>query len=290
MLITDLQRFTVYAVNSSTMEVGEFGDEAFIDRLSQIRQRHVNFKRLGTACLAGVIIFAALMIAAAVSATPKNKRWTEPPAFIDFDNAPENVPQTRRIHWLERDPKMDRAFTWFGRIGFALIVFWILGSFAIWVWAATQAGPGADGELDAHLDRLGLILFLGTMALALVIPIVWLQLRHMKNELGTDGKRLYMRLHDGRELSVEPQRLFYTRAAILHDQYTFPLLGAQQKSVYIPGEVEKWLAPLLRQATRLNATEAMKYRWNRRDSVLIWSVVAGIVMAAVVIVVQMMMT
>jgi hypothetical protein len=290
MLITDMQRFTVYAVNTRTLEVSEFGDGAFIDRLSQIRQNHVYFERLGTVCLAGVIIFAALMIAAAAYATPKNKRWTKPPASIDFDNAPESVPETRRIHWLERDPKINRAVTWLRRTGFFMIIFWILGSFAIWVWAATQAGPAADGELAAELNQLGLVLLLGSAALAFTIPIVWLQLRHMKNELGTDGKRLYMRLHDGRELSVEPQRLFYTGTAILHDQYTFPLQGGQQKSIYMPGEVEKWLVPLLRQATRLTAREAMKYRWNRHDSLLIWSFVTGIAMAVVVIVVKTMPT
>ncbi|MBT8047742.1 MAG: hypothetical protein HKN57_07100 [Xanthomonadales bacterium] len=286
MLITDMERFAVYSVNSRTMELNEFGDEAFLGHLRRIRDNKTYFERLGAACLAGVLIFAALMIAAAVHATPKDKRWSGPPAALDIENAPEHVPETRRIHWLEREPKMDRVVTWLERMGFILVVFLILGSFGIWVWAAMQAGPGADGEMAGELKQVGLVLLLGVAALAFIYPVIRLQLRHMKHRLGTDGKKLYMRLDDGRELSVEPQRLFYTNQAILHEKYTFPLRGGQQKPVYVAGEVEKWLAPLLRKATRLTPAQAMKYRWKNRDGVLLWSAVAGVALAVVVIVIE----
>jgi hypothetical protein len=40
----------------------------------------------------------------------------------------------------------------------------------------------------------------------------------MKRKLGTDGKRLYIRLADGRELSVDPSQLAYTNRLILYRQ------------------------------------------------------------------------
>jgi hypothetical protein len=43
-----------------------------------------------------------------------------------------------------------------------------------------------------------------------------------------------------------------------------PLLGGKQKPLYAPGEVETWLAPLLRQSRKLTEIQALKYQWKNR--------------------------
>ena len=85
-------------------------------------------------------------------------------------------------------------------------------------------------------------------------------LRAMKRKLGTDGRRLYIRLTDGRELSVDPAQLAYTNRLILYRKYTLPLQGGKQQRLYAPGEVETWIAPLLRQSRKLTEMQALKHQ------------------------------
>jgi hypothetical protein len=90
------------------------------------------------------------------------------------------------------------------------------------------------------------------------LPVIHFSARSMKRKLGTDGKRLYIRLTDGRELSADPSQLAYTNRLILYRQYTLPLQGGKQQALYAPGEVETWIAPLLRQSRKLTEVEALK--------------------------------
>ena len=264
-LVTDLERFTVYRVQADTLEVGEFGDEPFRRALGQIQERRAYYDRLGNWSLAAMILFAALMILAAIRATPKERRWTPTPSLIDFSNAPEQVPAIKGIHWLKRDPKTERSLKWLGHLGFILFVLMIAGAFALYIWVRIQAGPDPSQELTSKLNDLGISLLLFGLLGVLILPLIHFSTRAMKRKLGTDGKRLYIKLTDGRELSVDPAQLAYTNRLILYRQYTLPLQGGKQQQIYAPGEVETWIAPLLRQSRKLTEMQALKHQiknWN----------------------------
>ena len=207
---------------------------------------------------AAMILFAVLMIPAAIRATPKERRWTPAPAAFDFSNAPEQVPPVKGIHWLERDPKIERSLKWLGYLGFALFILMTAGAFALYAWVRTQAGPNPGEEQLAKLDELGITLLLSGFLGVLVLPAIHYSVRAMKRKLGTDGRLLYIRLADGRELSVEPFHLAYTNRLILYRKYTLPLQGGKQQRLYAPGEVETWIAPLLRQSRKLTEMQALK--------------------------------
>jgi sugar lactone lactonase YvrE len=257
-LVTDLERFTVYRVQAKTLEVGEFGDEPFRRALGEIQKRRVYYDRLGDWSLAALVLFAALMILAAIRATPKERRWTPAPALFDISNAPEQVPRTRGIHWLERNPKTERSLKWLEHLGFILFILMIVGAITLYTWVRMQAGPDPGEEQALKLKELGITLLLSALLGILILPIIHFSTRAMKRKLGTDGKRLYIRLADGRELSVDPSQLAYTNRLILYRQYTLPLLGGKQQPLYAPGEVEKWIAPLLRQSRKLTEIQALK--------------------------------
>ena len=264
-LVTDLEQFTVYHVQADTLEVGEFGDEAFRRALGQIQERRAYYDRLGNWSLAAMILFAVLMIPAAIRATPKERRWTPAPAAFDFSNVPEQVPPIKGIHWLERDPKIDRSLKWLEHLGFIGFVLMIAGAFALYAWVRTQAGPDPGEEQLAKLNQLGITLLLSGLLGALILPAIHFSTRVLKRKLGTDGRRLYIRLTDGRELSVDPSQLAYTNRLILYRKYTLPLQGGKQQPLYAPGEVETWLAPLLRQSRKLTEIQALKHQiknWN----------------------------
>ena len=264
-LVTDLEQFTVYRIQADTLEVGEFGDEAFRRALGQIQERRAYYDRLGNWSLAAMILFAALMIPAAIRATPKERRWTPAPAAFDFSNVPEQVPPIKGIHWLERDPKIERSLKWLEHLGFIGFILMIAGAFALYAWVRTQAGPDPGEEQLAKLNELGITLLLSGLLGALILPAIHFSTRVLKRKLGTDGRRLYIRLTDGRELSVDPSQLAYTNRIILYRQYTLPLQGGKQQPLYAPGEVETWLAPLLRQSRKLTEMQALKHQiknWN----------------------------
>jgi sugar lactone lactonase YvrE len=259
-LVTDLEQFTIYRVQADTLEVGEFGDEPFRRAMGQIQEHRAYYDRLGNLSLAAMVLFAVLMIPAAIRATPKERRWTPTPAAFDISNAPEQVPGTKGIHWLARDPKTERSLKWLEHLGFILFILMIVGAIVLHTWVRIQAGPDPGEEQVAKLNELGITLLLGGLLGALILPLIHFSVRAMKRKLGTDGKRLYIRLADGRGLSVDPSQLAYTNRLILYRQYTLPLQGGKQQLLYAPGEVETWIAPLLRQSRKLTEIQALKHQ------------------------------
>jgi hypothetical protein len=235
-----------------------------------------------------VILFAVLMILAAIRSTPRKRRWTQAPALFDLSNASSKVPVVNGIHWLERDPRIDRALKWLEPLMFSLFIALSAGALLLFLWACVQLGPEVGEDLNSELMRLAMILLPGGVLLALMIPIIRFSTRALRRKVGTDGKRLYIRLEDGRELAAEPSELAFTNRLILFRQYTLPLQGGKQKPLYLPGEVDTWIAPLLLQARELSPTQALKLQWKNRDSMTGWLLIAAIVMTLALIVISML--
>jgi hypothetical protein len=168
------------------------------------------------------------------------------------------VSASKGIHWLERDPKTEKTLKWLEHLVFILLILMIASSFALYAWVRIQAGPDPGVEQAAKLNELGITLLLSGLLGVLVLPVIHFSTRAMKRKLGTDGKRLYIRLTDGRELSADPSQLAYTNRLILYRQYTLPLQGGKQQVLYAPGEVDTWIAPLLRQSRKLTEMQALK--------------------------------
>ena len=289
-LVTDLERFVVYGVDIGTLAVRPFGDKAFQQHLDDFRQSRLTYDRLSTWALVSMAVSAVLMILFAVKATPKGKRWTQPTPVFDPKKATAEVPETRRVHWLERNPRVERHMKWGERIFLASLVFFVVSILGVYGWMNFQLRPDLDAAAAAKADEMGIILLLGGLMLALLVPVVRLSVRMVSRRLGTDGKRLHIRLEDGRELAVDPAQLLYTNRAILYRRYMFPLLGGKGQALYQPGELETWLAPLLRESRRVSWIESVKYQWQHQQSLLIWSLLAAIAASSLLVTLLMMET
>lgn len=257
-LVSDLERFTVYRIDAATLEVSGFGGRALRERLEGLRAQRARIDRYGALSLGAVIFSAVAMLAFAVLATPRKRRWTRPKPRFDWAGAPDSVPRISGVHWLERDPGTERSLKWVERLGFVLFILMVVGGLTLYAWMRAQAGPDPDDEVAAKLHELGMLLLLAGALFALLLPILRLSVRSMKRRLGTDGKRVYVRMEDGRELAADPSELGYTDRLVIFRRYTVPLLGGQQRPIYAPGEVETWLAPLLKQARRLTEWEILR--------------------------------
>jgi len=153
----------------------------------------------------------------------------------------------------------------------------------IYGWALSRAGASPDAGLGNEVNELGLLLLLCALVLIAAIPLLRLGLRPLKHRLGSDGRRLYLRLVDGSERIASPSELAYTDRALLFHQYSVPLQNRNGKNIYCEGELEKWLLPLLKEAEKVSAVQAFRRQWQQRDDLLLWSVIGGVVMGLLLI-------
>lgn len=126
-LVTDLEQFTVYRVDTGSHEVSIFGDDRFRDAMSRLKQKHERYGWMSQLAMVAVFVFGALMVITAIIATPKNKRWTRMPGVIDMEAAAQAVPGIRGVYWLKRNPKIDRSLKWLEILGSALIIVTLAG-------------------------------------------------------------------------------------------------------------------------------------------------------------------
>lgn len=275
MLVTDMDRFAVYRVTVDSRTVEPFGDDSFRARLAEIRQQRAGFESVSRWALIAVVACGVLMVLAAVLASPADRRWSNTPALFDWESAPREVPRTSGIHWLERDPATERSLKWAERLVYVLLPLPVVGAIAVYLAIYAQTGPEAGAEIEARLNEIGVALLLASLTLALMVPVVRSSMQTMRTRLGTDGRRLYLRGHDGREIAVDPPRLAWTDRMILYREYTLPLTGGPRRPLYRPGEVETWLGPLLRQARRVSAVEALKHQWRHATRARLWWLAAA---------------
>jgi hypothetical protein len=283
MLVTDMDRFAVYRVATDSRIVEPFGDGSFRARLAEIRQQRADLESVSRWALIGMVACGVLMVLAAVLASPADRRWSHPPALFDWESAPREAPRTSGIHWLERDPATERSLKWAERLVYVLLPLPIVGAIAVYLAIHAQTGPEAGAEVEARLNEIGVALLLLTLTLTLMLPVVRSSMQKMRTRLGTDGRRLYLRRHDGREIAVEPQRLAWTDRMILYREYTLPLTGGRRKPLYRPGEVETWLGPLLRQARKLSVFEALQHQWRHATRARLWWLAAAAGLGAALI-------
>jgi hypothetical protein len=272
-LVTDLESYVVYRVNTDTHAVTIFGDQAFVQALEMLRDAKVRFDQIGYLALAGVIVFAILMLSAAIVATPREKRWTPNRTIIDLVTEARTTPRVDGIYWLKRNEKVDRQLKWLPRILWASTIFVLLSFASIYLWVKFEAWD--DPALQSDADLLGMILLISALVLAGLIPLLSRSLSAFRNHLGTDGKQFYLGLYEGRQLVVAPSEISYTGRALLYRQHAFPLHTGKQQTLYQAGEVETWIAPLLQESRRLTEWQGLKHQWKHYDFLLIWTLIIG---------------
>jgi hypothetical protein len=275
LLVTDLERFVIYRVDPESMSASPFGGVAFLQRMQSLQESRIEYDRMGIWALMMMLVSAAGMILFAILATPKGKRLPAQPALFDPQNVSGEVPQTRRVHWLERDPKAEQIFKWGERAFNAALVLLVVTILVFYAWINFETGQVADAEQISKTDELGIILLLGGVMVALLIPVVGLSKAALFRKQGTDGKRLFISLEVGGELAGDPTQLVYTNRMVHYRKYTIPLQGGNRRALYLPGELDTWLAPLLRNSRKISALQAMQHQWKYRDSLLIWTLIAA---------------
>lgn len=274
-LVTDLERFTVYEVDGRTREVSEFGDDAFRGHLAGLQSQRAKFSRLNVLALIVIVVSAAGMIFAVVRVTPKDRRWSKREIMPDLENAPLETPEVKGIHWLERNPKLGWMLNWYDRVFYLAFLALVACCLLMYFWAIPVSGLEPSAEF-------GLGLFLMCLVLASFAPLVHLSKKVMNRGLGSDGKQVHLRLENGRELAVDPEQLVFSPRIVLYRNLSFPIrAGNWRKTLYQKGEIEQWLAPLLRRSKKVNEWQVIRHQWRYKDPLLL-SVGAALVVLTIV--------
>lgn len=284
-LVTDMDRFSIYRVETSTMSVRTFGGESLADHLQVYREERAMYGRLAKASLAAVIVVAAFLILVVFRITPRERRWSQPPAAIDLEAAAKSVPETRGVHWLEKHPRTRWMGAWFERAYYLLFGLLCLVSTLIYAWSCNQPWGSGQGGLSGA-DMLGLLLLSVCMVTASFIPMIHAAAGVFRRRLGTDGRQVHIELEDGRRLSVWPDQLAWNKRAVFYREYTFPLQTGLRSPLYTEDEVQKWLAPLLRDSVALNEWQTLKHQFRHRDRVLLATVGAIVFIGFILLLIE----
>ena len=263
-VVTDMDHFRVYRIDTRGGAVSEFGDAVFSDRLLAHSAHRASLERLGTISLVVVIIGALCLIAAAIRMTPPDKRWSSTAPALDVQGAAPLDRPLKGVHWLERNPKSRWLAHGFERLYYVLFGLLCLCAYLLYAWSCGQPLRFEEDGLSMA-DRLGLLLMLVCLATASFIPMIHFAAAAFRRRLGTDGRNILLEFENGRRTSVDPSRLAWNDRAVFFDGNTFPLRSGARHALYVPEELQKWLAPLLIDANRMTEWETLRYQFKKRD-------------------------
>lgn len=143
-------------------------------------------------------------------------------------------------------------------------------------WIQTQTGSFSTQDQAMITSKLLEILLLVCLTRIVFISVVAPLLSTMKIQLGTDGKHFRIRLADSRELMINPADIANTDRPIYYRQNVLPLRGGNHQKLYEDGEIETWIAPLLRNAQKITEWQGLKHRWEHQNAQLIWPLLGGL--------------
>ena len=265
MLVTDMDAFQIMRIDINSQSMAPFGDHQVQDILDAAARERADADRMMDYALVGMVLFGLLMIAMAFWATPKGRRFTQQPKAPTLEAREGMESRSGSLHWLVRDVKTVK----FVRIAQRMLLLTTAGMLGVMGYtgyllnslldekAAQQAATCVTG-ISEMLAVLGV--------LALGAPVLgYLGLRHLRNRLGSDGHYLHIRLHDGRYLTLDPARLVYTGRVLAYEKHLFPIQTGNRKPLYVEGEIETHIAPLLSRATRIGTFAMMRYQFRHQE-------------------------
>jgi len=270
-IVSELDGYKLHSIDTDSFEVNDFGDEQFNALLSQTQQTYQYYKNTSNQAVIAMIVFAVLMITAAVFATPKDKRWSKRPQPVNLQPSDTPMPKINGIYWLKRNPGIDRYLIWGEPIAYGLTIVLIAILMAVFPEISALSGKAADAKEQRTFQMLLQMLeFMTVMFLPLPF-MTRISFNAVKRTLGTDGSYLYIKLRNGQQLLAHPKDLLYTKASIIFQQYTLPLQNGYQKPFYEDGELQTYISPLLKQARKVNSWQLFKHLWAHRNPVLIFN-------------------
>ena len=283
-LVSDRERFQLYRFDAFSRRAAPFGDAEVQRLLKEAQAQQARVLAVMQWSFVAIIAFAALMVVAAILATPADKRWTRvEPAAAPLRASTAAAPLNGEVYWLQRNPQVERLMRWTVPLSCVCALLLCLQAGVIYTKLhRLQPHPTPSPALSVAAGDKVLLVF-GIMVFGLPF-LAASALRIARPRLGTDGYRLLVKLPTDQQLALLPEQLVYDRNCIAFESHVFAVVFRQGKSLYERGEVDTYLAPLLSRATRLSHLAMLRYRLAHRDPTLVVSIAWGAGLAAALIV------
>ena len=267
MLVTDRDNFRVMSVDTHSHAVSGFGDLQLQAILNAAANKRADADSTTDLALAGMVVFGILMLALAFWATPKGQRFTQTSKVPTLEAGAEGAPRSGSLHWLVRDARTGKFLR---HLGWLLLV-----TTAAMLCLIVFTGYFVNGLLDEETARQAVSCVTGITEMLVVLGILilgapvlgYLGLRQMRNRLGSDGYNLHVQLYDGQRLVLDPARLVYTKRILAYEKHLFPIQTGNRKPLYLEGELETHILPLLSRATQLGPFAMMRYQFRHQEPV-----------------------
>jgi len=216
-VVSDMENFRLYRIDTVSHAVSDFGDSDVTRLLREAEQNKYAHRTRMTQTIVAMALFGILMIGSAVWATPKGQRWTKPVIAAPLAATATATPEVKGIYWLKRNPKMDRLLTWLPVALYGMLILLVVLLLNLFGTIDTSMAENPSAEDLAKYGEFKQTMLL-IMAVFTGVPILThFGIRNMKQTLGTDGRRLYVKLMDGRDLALAPERLVYGDRQILFE-------------------------------------------------------------------------
>jgi sugar lactone lactonase YvrE len=281
MLVADMDKFKIYRVDVDSHAVSEFGDTAFRAVMREAAARKTGYQALVDQSLIGMIAAGVLMLVAAFWASPQGRRFTPVHRAPPLAASAAALPTLKEIHWLKRNPGTERMLRWTKPVVFIIAV--VVTAAMGWAYFALFGASGASGMTPEKLKKLEEFksMLLLTLFIDLALPaMVIVAMRNFNHRIGTDGYRLFVKLADGRQISLAPEQLVYGTRQIVYQGYIFPVQTGKGQLLYDNGEIETYLGPLLSRAKKLGPWEIFRYQLAHREPTTMISLVFVIMLLA----------
>jgi hypothetical protein len=267
LLVSDLQRFDLYRIDAHTHAVTRLPDPGFYAVLKEGLQGRQGLASRANLAMIALGIFGVGMILAAIWATPQERRWTRPDPTAVLSASEAAPPETHGTYWLKRNPKTERYLSWALTMSY-LAILAILISMGL---SLNLVSADITTITKDKLDNIGELkkLFAFMTLLMVGVPVLFkVALRSMKAQLGSDGQRLYIKSADQGQHSFSPEQLVYNDSQILFQDQVVSIKTGHGQPLYAAGEINTYIAPLLKRAKRLGPLEMFRYKLHYREHML----------------------
>lgn len=276
LLASDILGIGLYTLDTESGIHTPWGDQVINDWFKQQRFAHERYQGWVDLGLVLMLACAPFMLIAGYLGTSREKRNgvfspKGAPALIASEDAP---PVLSSIHWLKRNPKMDRLFRWMVPVMTVLVAMMLLTMGYLLFEFKEKFDPAQFVEIQTVF-----LIFAGIMGG--MVPMMYINIDMLRGQLGTDGKRIFVRYQDGRNDSSTPKQIVYTKNFIHFGTHTISIGSRRNQALYEEGEVETYIAPLLRQGrkTGLLGLFAQQIEDGEYSQIYTWLYVFGAVAA-----------
>jgi len=246
LVASDYKDYRLFSIDTDSGAAQNWGDAKITNWLANQKREHIKFERWVDGGLVVMVLTAPFMLLAGYFGTPKSDRekLAQAGRIVRLQPSDKEVPPLSSIYWLKRRHKTELFLRFLGPLYVTVMVL-ILSALG---YALYQLSGNVSPDKQSKLIYLFLILLAATVG---SLPVVFLNLRIVRGQLGTDGQRIFVRYPGGTQASAPANKIVYAANMLRFGRNTVSVGARQRQALYEPGELETYISPLLRHGKKV---------------------------------------